>query len=72
MQRGQSAADIHCNLLAMYGGNVMPARMVCEWVHHFCSSNRMDIYNEVRGGKPHYMTNEDTRMVIFHTLESDC
>ncbi len=38
--------DFHCCMCEVCGGNVMPARMVREWVRRFCDKKRMNIHIE--------------------------
>ncbi len=38
----KSMAGIQCRLCMVYKGNVIPARTVCECVHHFHNEKRMN------------------------------
>ncbi len=49
----KSAVDIRCHLCVVYGGNVMLACTVCEWVHHFHNEKRTNIHDKAREGRPH-------------------
>ncbi|GBN41819.1 hypothetical protein AVEN_130062-1 [Araneus ventricosus] len=46
-----SAADIRCELCAVYGPNIMSEGVVCQWVRFF-KDGRTNIRGESRSGRP--------------------
>ncbi|GBN77763.1 hypothetical protein AVEN_200635-1 [Araneus ventricosus] len=46
-----SAADIHCELCAVYGPNIMSEGVVRQWVRFF-KDRRTNIHDESRSGRP--------------------
>ncbi len=52
MCRGKSMSDIHNCLCVVYGGNVMAARTVCEWVYLFHDEKRTNIQHKARERRP--------------------
>jgi hypothetical protein len=50
-------AEIHCQLVSVYGEDVMNRQNVAKWCHEF-EVGRSDVHDEIRNGRPSVVTNK--------------
>jgi hypothetical protein len=55
--KGETAAEIHRQLVSVYGEDVMNRQNVTKWCREF-EAERSDIHDEIRSGKPSVVTDE--------------
>jgi hypothetical protein len=64
--KGTSPAEIHRQLVQVYGANVMSQKHVCVWSTAFYNG-RTDIPDEQRSGRPSTSTTDDNDWTILPT-----
>lgn len=67
--KGMSAVEIHCEIVSVYGENIMSRQHVTKWVRNF-TFGRTEIHDEARSGRPSIVT-DDMVQKIEENLLSD-
>jgi hypothetical protein len=63
LAKGETAAEIHRQIVSVYGKDVMNRQNVTKWCHEF-EAGRNDVHDEIRSGRPSVIT--DIYIYISH------
>jgi transposase len=65
--KGETAIKIHCELVSVYGEDIVNRQHVTKWCREF-EAGRSDVHGEIRSGRPSIVTDE----IIQKIDESIC
>jgi hypothetical protein len=55
--KGETAAEIHPQLVSVYGKDVMNRQNMAKWCREF-EAGRSDVHDEIRSGRPSVVTDK--------------